>query len=167
MFTLCCCSKTVRSSSLRPYGLQHARSSWPSLCPGVCSNSCLLSWWWHPTVSSSVTPFSSCPQSFPASESFPTSWLFASGSQSIGALALVSVLPMNIHGWFPLGLIGLISSKSKRLSIFFSSSMVRKHKFFCAQPSLWSNSHVHTWLQEKPYLWLYRTLVAKWKTMEF
>ena len=95
-------------------------------------------------------PLFFCPQSFPASESFPTSQLFASGSQSIGALASVSVLPMNIQGWFSLGLTGLISLQSKRLSRVFYSSMFQKHQFFGAQPSLWSNSHIHTWLQEKP-----------------
>ena len=91
------------------HGLQHARLPCPLLSPGVCLNSCPLSWWYHPTVSSSVTLFSSCPQSLPASEFFPMSWPFASGSQSIGASASASVLPMNIQGWFPLGLTGLIS----------------------------------------------------------
>ena len=100
-------SRSVVSKSLRPNGLQHARLSCPSPAPRVCSNSC------HPTVSSSVAPFSSCPQSFPASGSFPMSWLFPSGGQSIGASALASVLPMNIQGWFPLGLTGLISLLSR------------------------------------------------------
>ena len=98
---------SVMSNSLQPHGLQHARVPCPSLCSEVCSNSCPLSSSCHPIISSSVTPFSSCPQSFPASGSFPVSQLFASGGQSIGASALV--LPMNIHGWFPLGLTGLIS----------------------------------------------------------
>ena len=94
--------------------MQHARLPCPSSAPGACSNSCPLSWGCHPTISSSVVPFSSCPQSFPASGSFPTSWLFASGGQRIGASA--SVLPMNIQGWFPLGLTGLISLLFKGLS---------------------------------------------------
>ena len=100
---------SVVSDSLRPRGLQHARLPCPSLSPGVCSNSCQLSRWCHPTISSSVVPFSSCPQSFPASGSFSMSWLFASGGQSIGASASGSVLPMNIQGGFPSGLTGFIS----------------------------------------------------------
>ena len=109
-------SRSVVSDSLWPHGLQHARLPCPSLLPGVCSNSCLLCWWCHPTLSSSVTAFSSCPQSFPASGSFQMSQLFASGGQSIGVSASTSVLPMNIQGWFPLGRPGLISMQSKRLS---------------------------------------------------
>ena len=92
---------SVVSSSLWPHGLQHSRLPCPSPSPGVCSNSSSLSWWCHPTISSSVAPFSSCPQSFPASVSFPVSWLFASGGQSIVASASATVLPMNIQGWFP------------------------------------------------------------------
>ena len=130
--------------------LQHTRLPCPSLSSGVCSNSCPLSQWCHPTISSSVTPFSSCPQSFPALGSFTMSQLFASGGQSIGASASVSILPMNTDGWFPLGLTGLILM-SKGLSIIFSSTTVQKHQFFSTQPSLWSNSHIHTWLLEKPY----------------
>ena len=101
----------------------------PSLSPGFCSNSCPLSWWCHPTISSSVIPFSSCPQSFPASESFPMSQLFTSGGQRIGASASPSVLPMNIQGWFPLGWTGWISLLSKGLSRVFSST-IQKHQFF-------------------------------------
>ena len=101
-------------STLWLHGLQHVRLTCPSLSPGVCSNSSSLSWWCHPIISSSVTPFFSCPQSFPASGSFPLSWLFASSGHSIGASA--SVLPMNIHGWFPLELTGLTSFLSMRLS---------------------------------------------------
>ena len=126
------------SDSLQPHGLQHARLLCLSLSPGVCSNSCPLSPWCYPTISSSVIPFS-CPQSFPASGSFPMSWLFASSSQSAGALA--SVFPMNIQSWFPLGLTGLISWLSKGLSRVFSSTTVRKHQFG-AQPSVGSNSHM-------------------------
>ena len=117
-------SHSVMSNSLWPHGLQHARLPCPSLPPGVCSNSCPLSQWRHPTISSSVTPFSSCLQFFPASRPFPMNQLFTSGSQSIGASASASVLPMNIQGWFPLGWTGLISLKSKGLSRVFSSTTV-------------------------------------------
>ena len=106
-------SSSVMSDSLQPHGLQHTRLHFPSPSPGVCSNSCPLSWWGHPTISSSVAPFSSCLQPFPASESFPMSQLFTSGGQSIGVSASASVLPMNIQDWFPLGLTGLISLLSK------------------------------------------------------
>ena len=112
--------------------------------------------------SSSVGPFSPCPQSFPASESFPMSWLFASGGLSVGALASASVPPMDIQGWFPLGLTGLISLQSRGLLRVFSSTTIRKHQFFSAQPSLWSNSYIHKWLLEKPKLWLYGPLSGKW-----
>ena len=140
---------SVVSNSLWSHGLQHSRLPCPSLSLWVCSNSCPLSQWYHPTISSSVITFSSCPQSFPASGSFPMSWLFASGGQSMGASALASVLPVNIHGWFPLELTGLISLLSKGLSRVFSSTAVWKHQFFGAHPSLWSNSHIHTRLLEK------------------
>ena len=105
-------SHSVGSNSLQPHELQHARLPCPSLSPGVCSDSCLLSQWCCLTISSSANPFSSCPQSFPASESFPMSLLFASGGQSIGTSASTTVLPMNVQGWFPLGLTGLISLQS-------------------------------------------------------
>ena len=108
-----------------------------------------VSQWCHPTISSCVTLFSSCPQSFPASGSFLMSQLFASGGQSIGASASAPVLPVNIQGWFPLGLTALISLLSKGLSRVFSNTTVWKHQFFSAQPSLWSSSHIHTWLLEK------------------
>ena len=108
-------SCAVMSDSLRPHRLQHVRLPCPSLPPGVCSNSCLLSWWCHPTISSSVVPFSSCLQSFPASGSFPMSPFFTSDGQSIGASASALVLPMNIQDWFSLGLTGLISLQSKGL----------------------------------------------------
>ena len=120
----------------------------PVLSPGVCSNSCPLNQWCHPTISSFVVPFSSCLQSFPASGSFPMSWLFVSGGQSIGASA--SVLPMNIQDWLPLGLTGLISLLFKGLSRVFSSTPVQKYQFFSAQPSLWPNTYIRTWLLEKP-----------------
>ena len=108
------------SDSLRPHGLHHVRPPCPSQSPKVCSNSCPLSQWCQPTISSSVVPFSFCPQSFPASGSFPVSWLFTSGGQSIGASASASVLPMNNQGLFPLGLTGLISLMSKGLLESFS-----------------------------------------------
>ena len=138
-----------RSGLFDPTDLQHARLPCPWPSPGACSNSCPLSQWCHSTTSSPVVPFSSCPQSFPASGSFPVSWLFASDGQRIGASASTSVLPMNIQGWFPLGWTGLISLQSKGLSRVFSSTTIQKHQFFSIQP-LWSNSHIHTWLLEKP-----------------
>ena len=115
----------------------------------------------HPTISSSVIPFSSCLQSFPASGSFPMSQFFASGGQSIGALASASVLPMNIQDWFPLGLTGWISLLSKGLSRVFSNTTIQKHQFFGTQLSLWSNSHIHTWLLGKAQLWLEGSLSLK------
>ena len=127
---------SVVSDSLWPHGLQHTRPPCPSPTPGACSNSCPLSRWCHPTISSSVVPFSSCPKSFPASGSFQTSQLFASGGQSIGVSASASVLPMNIQNWSPLGWTGLISLQSKGLSRVFSNTTVQKHQFFNAQLSL-------------------------------
>ena len=129
-------SCSVVSNSLRPHGRQHTRLPCPSPTPGVYSNSCPLSWWCHPTISSSVVPFSSHLQSFPASGSFPMSQSFASGGQSIGASASASVLPMNIQDWFPLGWTGRISLQSKGLSRVFSNTTVEKHQFFGAQHSL-------------------------------
>ena len=131
-----CCS--VMSDYLRSHGLQHARLPCPSPSPGVCSNSRPLSRWCHPTISSSLIPLSSCLQSFPASRAFPMSQLFASGGQSIGASA--SVLPMNIQGWFPLGLTGLTSLLSKELSRVFFSTTVQKYQFIGAE----FNTHIHT-----------------------
>ena len=141
------CSVTHSCLTLGPHGLQHARLPCPSQSPGVCSNSCLLSQWCHPTISSSVVPFCSCIQSFPASGSFLMSQLFASGGRSIGVSASASVLPMNIQDWFSLGLTGLNSLLSKGLSIVFFNTAVQKHQFFDAQPSLWSNFHIHTSVQ--------------------
>ena len=143
-------SHSVVSDSLQPHGLQYARLSCPSLCPGVCSDSCALNQWWHPTISSCFIPFSSCLQSFPASGSFLISQFFTSGGQSLGASPSASVLPMNIQGWFPLELTDFISLQSKGLSRVFSNTTVQKHQFFGTQPSFWFNSHIHTWLQEKP-----------------
>ena len=132
----------------------------PSVSPEACSNTCPLSRWCHPTISSSFIPFSSHPESFPASGSFPMSWFFTSGSQRIGASASASVLPMNIQDWFPLGWTGLISLQSKGLSRVFSSTTIWKHQFFVAQPSSWSNSHIMT--TGKTIAWLYEPLSAKW-----
>ena len=143
-------SCSVLSDSLRPHGLQHTGPPCPSATPGVYSNSYPLSQWWHPTISSSVVPFSSCPQSFPASGFFPMSQLFPSGGQSIGVSALASVLPMNTQEWSPLGWTGWISLQSKGLSRVFSNTTVQKHQFLGAQLSLWFNSQIHTWLLEKP-----------------
>ena len=139
---------SVMSDSLQPHELQHSRLPCPSPSPGACSNSCPLNRWWYPIISFSVVPLSSCLQSFPASGSFPMSWLFASGGRSIRASALASVLPMNIQYWFLVGLTDLIL-QSKGLSRVFSNATVWKHQFFGAQPSLWSNSHIHTWLLKK------------------
>ena len=141
---------SVVSDSLRTHRLQHTRLPCPSPTPGACSNSCPSSWWCHPTNSSSVIPFSSCLQPFPASGSFPMSQFFASGGESIGTSASASVLPIDIQDWFPLGLTGLISLQSKGLSRVFSNTTVQKHQFFSTQLSLWSNSHIHTCLMEKP-----------------
>ena len=144
------CSRSIMSDSLWPRGLQHTSLPCPSPAPGTCSISCSSSWWCHPTISSSVIPFSSCLQSFPASGAFPMSQFFTSGGQSIEISASASVFPMNIQGWFSLGLTGLISLQSKRLSRVFSNTTVQEHLFFGAQLSLWSNSHIHMWLLERP-----------------
>ena len=127
---------SVVSNSLWPHGLQHARPHRPSPSPGVYPNSCLLSWWCHPTVSSSVIPFSSHLQTFPASGSFLRSQFFASGGQSIRVSASASVLPMNTQDWSSLGWTGWISSQSKGLSRVFSNTTDQKHQFSCAQLSL-------------------------------
>ena len=129
-------SRSVMSNSLRPHEPQHARPPCPSPAPGVHPNPCPLSRWCHPTISSSVIPFSSCPQSFPASGSFPMSHLFSSGSQSIGVSASTSVLPMNTQDWSPLGWTGWFSLKTNGLSRVFSNTTVQKHQFFGAQLSL-------------------------------
>ena len=143
-------SCSVVSHSLRPHEPQNSRPPCPSPTPGVHPNPCPLSWWCHPTVSSSVVPFSSCPQSFPASGSLLMSQLFASDGQSIGVSASTLVLPMNTQDWSPLGWSGWISLQSKGLSRVFSNTTVQKHQFFSTQPSSQSNTHIHTWLMEKP-----------------
>ena len=129
-------SCSVMSDSLRPHGLQHARPPCPSPTPQVYSNSYLSSWWCHPAISSSVIPFSSCCQSFPAPGSSQMSQFFASGGQGIRVSASTSVLPMNIQDWPPLGWTGWISLQSKGLSRVFSNTTVQKHQFFGAQLSL-------------------------------
>ena len=143
-------SCSVVSDSLWSQGLQHASPPCLSPTPGVYPNSCSLSQWCHPTISSSVIPFSSRLQSFPASESFQMSQLFTSGGQSIGVSASASVLSMNTQNWAPLGWTGWTSLQSKGLSRVFSNTTVQKHQFFGTQLSSKSNSHIHTWPLEKP-----------------
>ena len=148
-------------AQLWPQGLKHTRLPCPSPSPRACPSSCLLNWWCHPTISSSVIFFSSYPQSLPASGSFPMSQLFVSGSQSIGVSASTSVLPMNTQDWSPLGRTGWISLQSKGLSRVFSNTTVQKHQSLGAQPSLCSIAPIYTWLHlilaKRPrsdYTWL-------------
>ena len=143
-------SHSVVSDSLQPHESQYARPPCPSPTPRVHSNSCPSSQWCHPAISSSVVSFSSCPQSLPATGSFPISQLIAWGGQSIWVSALASVLPMNTQNWSPLGWTGWISLQSKGLSRVFSNITVQKHQFFGAQLSSQSNRHIHTWPLEKP-----------------
>ena len=159
MIILLLFTSSVVFDPLQPHGLQHARLPCPPLSPWVCSNSCPLSQWCHPTISSSVTPFSSCLQPFPAAGSFPVRQVFASDGQNTRASTSASVLPMNIQGWFPLGLICLICLQSKGLSRVFYKTTVQKHQCFGIRLSLLSN--IHTWLLEKPQLWLDGTWSAK------
>ena len=140
-------SRSVVSDSLRPHESKHARPPCPSPNPGVHSNSCQ---WCHPAISSSVVPFSSCPQSLPASESFPMSQIFTWGGQSTGVSASASFFPKNTQDWYPLEWTGWISLQSKGLSRIFSNATVQKHQFFGTQLSSQSNSHIHTWPLEKP-----------------
>ena len=141
-------SHSVMSDSLWPHGLQHTRLPCPSPFPEACSNLCPLSQWCHPAISFSVVPFSSCPQSFPASGSFPVSQFFASGGQSTRPSASASVLLINIQDWLPLGLM-VWSPCSPRDSQESSPTPQLKSINSSTQPSLWSNSHTHTWLLEK------------------
>ena len=143
-------SLSVVSDYMQPHGLYPAKPPCPSQSPGVCSDSCLLSRWYHPTISFSVIPFSSCLQSFAVSESFPVKWLFVSGGQSTGASTSAPVLLMNVQSWFPLGLICLISLLFKGLSRVFSTNTVWRNQFFRVQSFLLSDSHIHTWLLGKP-----------------
>ena len=160
-------SHSVVSNSLWLHELQHTRPPCPSPTPRVYPDSCPLSQWCHTTISPSVVPFSSCPQSFPASGSFPMSQLFASGSQSTGVSASASVLPMNTQDWSPSGWTGWISLQSKGLSRVFSNTTVQKHQFFGAQLSLWSNSHIHTWLTGRAIALTRRTFVDKVMSLLF
>ena len=150
-------SHSVVSDSLWP---EHARPLCSSPTPRVQPNPCPSSRWCHPTISSSVFPFSSCLQSFPTSGAFQMSQLFTSDGQNIGVSALTSVLPMNTQDWSPWGLTSWVSLQSKGLSRVLSNTKVQKHQFFGAQLSSWSNSHIHTWLLEKPWLWLDGPLLA-------
>ena len=147
-------SCSVVSDSLWPHEPEHTRPHCLSPIPRVHPNPCPLSQWCHPTISSSVLPLSSCPQSFPAAGSFQMSQFFASGGQSIGVTASALVLPMNIQDWFPFGRTGLIFLHSKGLSGVFSNTKVHKHQLFSTQLSLQSNSHIHTRPLEKPQPWL-------------
>ena len=142
-------SCSAMSDSLPAHGLQHAWLPCPSSTPRTYSNSCPSHWWCHPTISPSVIPFSHL-QSFQASGVLPVTQFFSSGGQSIGVSASASILPMNSQEWFRLGLTGWISLLSKGLSRVFSNTMVQKHQFLATQLSLYSNSHIHTWLLEKP-----------------
>ena len=143
-------SHSILSSSLQPHESQHARPPCPSPTPRVYSDSCPLSQWCHPAISFFVVPFSSCPQSLPASGTFPMSQLFTWGGQSTGVSALASFLPKKSQGWFPSEWTSWISLQSKGLSRVFSNTTVQKHQFFGTQPSSQFNSHIHTWPQEKP-----------------
>ena len=143
-------SRSVASDSLRPHESQHTRPPCPSPTPGVHSDSCPSSQWCHPVIASWVVPFSFCPQSLPASQSFPMSQLFAWDGQSTGVSALASFLPKKSQGESPSEWTGWISLQSKGLSRVFSNTTVQKHQFFDTQPSSRSNSHIHTWPQEKP-----------------
>ena len=143
-------SRSVMSDSLWPQESQHSRPPCPSPTPGVDSDSRPWSHWYHPAISSSVIPFSSCPQSLPASGSFPVSQLFTWGGQSTGVLALASVLPKKSQGWSPSQWTGWISLQSKGLSRVFSNTTLQNHQFFSAQLSSQSNCYIHTWPEEKP-----------------
>ena len=154
-------SLSVLSDSLRPHESTKSRPSCPSPTPGVHSNSRPSSQWCHPAILSSVVPFSSRPQSLTASESFPMSQLFAWGGQSTWVSALVSLLPKKSQSWSPSEWTGWISLQSKGLSRVFSNTTVQKHQFFSTQLSSQSNSHIHTWPQEKPQPWLDEPLLAK------
>ena len=154
-------SLSVTSYSLWSHEPQDVRPPCPSPTPGVHPKSCPLSGWCHTTISFSAIPFSSCPQSFPASGSFQMSQLFKTGGTSIGISASTSVLSMNTQDWSTLGWTGWISLQSKGLSWVFSNTTIQKHQFFCTQPSLESNSHIHTWLLEKLYPWLDGPLLTK------
>ena len=153
--------RSLVSDSLGPHESQHARLPCPSPTPGVHSDSCPLSRWCHPAISSSVIPFSSSPHSLPASESFAMSQLFAWGGQSTGVSALASFLPKKSQGWAPSEWTGWISLQSKGLSRVFSNTTVKKHQFFSAQLSSQFHSQIHTWPKEKTIALTRWTLLAK------
>ena len=160
--TLLLFSHPVVSDSLWSHGLQHSRSPYPSSSPRICPNPCPLYWGCCPAISSSDTLFFFCPQSFPESGTFPVSHLFAPDKGNTGASASASIFPVNIQGWFLLRLTGLISLQSKGLSRVCSSTTAQKHQFFSTELSLFSNSHIHTWILEQTIaFWLYRPLLAK------
>ena len=154
-------SRSVVSDSLWPHESQHARPPCPSPTPRVHPDSCPSSQWCHPAISSSVVPFPSCPQSLPASESFPVSQLFEWGGQSTGVSALASFLPKKSQGWSPSEWTGWISLQSRGLSRVFPNTTVQKHQFFSTQLSSQSNSHIHTWPLGKPWPWIDGPLLAK------
>ena len=160
-FSIFQCSRSVMSNSLWPHELQHTRPPCPSPNPRVYANPCPLSRWCHPTISSSVIPFSSCLQFFQALGSFPMSQLFTWGGQSIAVSASTSVLPMNNQDWSPLGWTGWIFLQSKGLLRVLSNTTVQKNQFFGAQLASLSKSHIHTRPLEKAYPWLDRPLLAK------
>ena len=143
-------ANSAAMNTMKSHGLQHTRLPCPSPSPEVCPNSCPLHLWCHPAISCSDALFSFCPQSFPASGTFPISWLFPSDDQNTGASASATVLPISIQGWFPLRLTALISLLSKGLSGVFPTTTVTRHQFFGILPSLLSNSHNSTWPLGRP-----------------
>ena len=159
-------SHSVVSNSLQPNGLQHVRLPCPSSTTGACSNSCPLSWWYHPAISSSVVPFSSWLQSFLASGSSLVSQFLTSGGQIIGVSASASVLPMNVQDLFPLRLTGLMSWQTKGLSRVFPNTTVQKHQFFGTQLSSYSNSHIDAWTGKTRAL-TRQTFVGKVMSLHF
>ena len=155
------------TNGLWPHELQHTRLPCQASTPSASSNSCPSSQWYHTTFSSSVIPFSCCLQSFPAPGSFLMSQHLPSGSKSIGASASVSILAMDIQDWFPLGWTGLTFLQSKGLSRVFYNTTAQKHQFFSVQLSLWPNTHIHKWLQEKLRAWTRWTFASKVMSLLF
>ena len=156
MFPLCSvvCPKSYVRFFVTPWTAAY-QASLSFTISRVCSNSCPLNWWCHLTISSFVAPLSSCPQSFPASGSFPVSWLFTSDDHSIGTSVLESVLLMKIQGWLPLGLTGLVSLQFQGPSRVFSNTTIQNHEFFSAQPSFWSNSYMTTGKTIALTIWIF------------
>ena len=165
----CYCCSVAQSCPTLCHPMDCSMPGFPVLyhLPGVCSNACPLNWWHHPTISSPVIPFSTCLQSFPASDSFPVSQLFAPSGQCIGASPSALILPMSIQGWFPLGLTGLIYLQSKGLSRVFSSTAARKQQFFSAQSSLWSNSQQSYMTTGKTIALTTQTFISKVMSLLF